>query len=269
MKKYVGEVENFNPLLVEEYVNTLLHADEVERALLVLDNLPALYRDNTPANLKKLRCDIIKARITPRGYLDSNYDAEVSVESALSNFEVNPRFKLIEDDVKAYNEKGITPHIVDCGPGEYIIPIALKEKGHKFTYWPLAMDQKAKAVAMPLIESVVAGGIANIFCALEIIEHLPCPLDLATECLAECGGWPEMIHLSTPLYTYDGRIKEWNKPGGLPHLRAYTIPEFYMEASRIFPGYQWTIFPSTIISLKGVRLDLVTKPNQGEIKNGT
>lgn len=266
MKKYAGEVEGFNPHLVEQYVNTLLHADETERALLVIDNIPAFYREHMPPNLKKLRDDIVKARITPRGYLDSSYDALICKETAVPIFDAHARFVHVEDSVKAYNAKDITPHIVDCGPGEYIIPIALKEKSYKFTYRPLAMDQVAKKKALPLIDDVVASfGKAHIFCALEIIEHLPYPADLATECLAECGGWPEEIHLSTPLYTYDGSIKEWNKPGGLPHLRAYTINEFYFEAVKIFPGYQWAIFPGTIISLKGVRIDLL---KLGEKKDG-
>lgn len=253
-----GQVESFNPYLVEQYVNCLLHADETERALLVLDNVPAFYRDNPPPNLKKLRDDIVKARITPHGYLDCDYDSEVTIEKATENISLS-RFQFVQDDVERFNKADKPPHIVDCGPGEYIIPIGLKSKGLQFTYEPLSMDQKAKNKAMPLIEDLIAvnGDKPYIFCALEIIEHLPDPLDLATEALSHYTGSPDVIHMSTPLYTYDGRIKEWNKVGGLPHLRAYTPNEFFMTANRIFPGYKWDLFPGQIISLRGVRLDLL------------
>lgn len=257
-----GQVESFNPFLVETYVNCLLHADETERALLVLDNLPAFYRDNMPPNLKKLRDDIVRARITPHGYLDCDYDSEVTLEKATGNISLS-RFQFVQDDVERFNKADKHPHIVDCGPGEYVIPIGLKSKGLQFTYEPLSMDQKARAKFDDLNSTdVIYDNAADktspyIFCALEIIEHLPDPLDLATEALSHYTGSPDVIHMSTPLYTYDGRIKEWNKVGGLPHLRAYTPNEFFMTANKIFPGYKWDLFPGQIISLRGVRLDLL------------
>lgn len=258
----VGEIESFDSKLVEQYVNTLVEADETERALLVLDNLPAFYRDNYPKNLKTLRDQIIKARITASGYLQNSYDSTVTTEGALNCFNALPRFKLIEQEVKRYNEKKVAPHIVDMGPGEYPIPIALKAKGYQFSYKPIAMDQKAYKAAYELIKEnlVETSSAPHIFCALEVIEHIPDTTDLATEMLSYCGVEPERIHLSTPLYTYDGSKKNWKKIAGQPHLRAYTPNEFFMEARSIFPGYNWEMYMGQIMSLRGISIQSPQEP---------
>lgn len=258
----LGQIQSFDENKLYDVVNTYVEADEVERALWILNNLPGVYRDQMPVKLAKLRTEILKAMVTPHAYMSCDLDATVDKEANLRNFEVLMRTKLIEAETKRFLEKGPSSiHIVDVGPGEYMVPMGLMARGMAFTYNPVFMDKKAFAAAKPEIEPciVTTPGTPDetIFLALEIIEHLPAPQDLATECLRHCGGWPARIHLSTPMYTYDGSAKNWRKPCGLPHLRAYTPAEFLVEAQRTFPGYVWQLYPGVIMSLRGMRSDMI------------
>lgn len=258
-----GKIQSFDENKIYDVVTTYVEADEVERALWILNNLPGIYRDQMPLKLAKLRSEILKAMVTPHAYMSCDLDATVNKEENLKNFEILIRTKLVEGEAKRMQESGASLlNVVDVGPGEYMIPMGLKEKGVSFKYHPVFMDKKAYQAALPDIESVLDANYCTepdttIFLALEIIEHLPAPVDLATECLRHCGGWPARIHLSTPMYTYDGSAKHWRKPCGLPHLRTYTPGEFLMEAQRTFPGYQWQLYPGVIMSLRGMRNDMI------------
>lgn len=247
----------FDPIKCEEYVRMLIDYDEVERALLVLNNIPAEFREHTPWNLIELKATIQGSICTPHTYLDCDLDSTVSVESALSVMKNTIRGRIIEAEVKRYNESGITPHIVDMGPGEYFIPIALKELNHRFTYSPLAMDQKAKAAARDYFRPFLADkpDSPTIFVALEVIEHLPHTGDIAIEAYKNTCGRPERIHLSTPHNTYDARPKNWEHRSGLPHLRAYTRDEFIQEAFKLFPDYAFQLYDDKVMSLRGMRKD--------------
>jgi hypothetical protein len=256
----------FDPILCAKYVESLIHMDEVERALLVLDNVPAEYRDNPPENLALLRNQIVASLCTAHAYMSSGLDAKVMPEHAVPNLHHNLRGLIVEAEVKRYNAAGKIPHIVDVGPGEYWIPIGLLQLGFRFTYWDIAFDSGTQAAAHPMLGSVrqpkASPEQPQIFLGLEIIEHLPSPMDLGVECLRHCGKWPERVHLSTPHYTYDTREKDWRKPCGLPHLRAYTPLEFLDSAKKIFPGYEWQIYSSNILSLRGMRRDVVENANE-------
>lgn len=256
----------FDPELCQKYVESLIENDEVERALLVLNNVPSFQRDNPPENLFVLKRQILSAICTPHAYLNSGLDSQVHPETAVSNLHLNVRGKLVEAEVRKYNEKGMIPHLVDVGPGEYWIPMALIQLGLRFTYWDIAMDPNTQAVAHPLIGthrvSKAMPDQPEIFLALEIIEHLPHPMDLSVECLRHCRDWPERVHLSTPEYCYDNKPKDWRRPCGLPHLRAYTPGEFLAEAKRIFPVYEWQVYSSRITSLRGMRRDVSENLNE-------
>jgi hypothetical protein len=100
-------------------------------------------------------------------------------------------------------------------------------------------------------------GAPIVFLANAIIEHLADPSEIAVEALRHAGRLPERIHLSTPCYTYDIAHDEWRTKGGLPHLRAYTPAEFFLEAQRIFPAYAWELLLEPVMSLRGMRSDAV------------
>jgi len=249
----------FNLTLALQCVNDLIDMDEVERALLLLDNLPAKYREDPPPQVVRLRTDILAALCTTHAYMNSGLDSQVKPESAADNLRYNIRGRLVEAEVKKYNEQKLIPHLVDVGPGEYWIPIGLAQLGYRFTYWDIGVDQDTAKAAHPHLSLYRQPkrflNQPQIFVALEIIEHLPSPQDLVTECLRHCEGWPERIHLSTPHNCYDESPKEWRKPCGLPHLRAYTRNEFLQTAEKLFPNYVWQMYADRIQSLRGLRKD--------------
>lgn len=256
----------FNPKLCVDYVEELIRFDEVERALLVLDNVPAEFRDNLPQELRNLKSQIVGALCTTHAYMSSGLDASVTMEKAEWVLKNMVRGHLIEAEVKRYNKENLKPHVVDIGPGEYFIPLGL-ERDYNFTYNPIFTDQMANKAFNSITKTITtekhSEGQPQIFVALEVIEHLPSPQDLAVECLRHCGEWPERIHLSTPKYTYDTKPKDWRKPCGLPHLRTYTPSEFVDSAQKLFPGYHWELYDSQILSLRGQRRDSIDKEPLG------
>lgn len=254
------KIESFDADKLYDVINTYVEGDEVERALWILDNLPGYYRDFPPDNLKKLKQDILASLVTARAYSIGSMDTAIVPENATFFIENLLRGQLIWREVDRWNDEDKMPHIVDMGPGEYLVPIGLKQKNLSFTYDPIWMDKKAHDAAVPMIEDVlwdwdVVGRQRldpprTIFLALEVIEHLPSTQDIVIEAHRHCGGWPARVHLSTPMYTYDGRRKDWNKSCGLPHLRTYTPREFIAEAQRLFPGYVLQYYPGELMSIR-------------------
>lgn len=250
---------NFDPVKCEEYVRMLIDHDEVERALLVLENVPAHIRDKIPKNLSTLRNEILYAMCTPNAYHADDFDLEVSLKNSTAHVETLLRGILVRNEVERYNALGIVPHIVDLGPGEYNIPVGLKQLDAKFTYFGIGLDKKAKAQALPIIgnrwQERGRKDQPTIFVANEIIEHLPSTQDIVIDALRNCEGWPERVHLSTPCYAYDLYDRDFDKRGALPHLRAYTPDEFLAEVSKLFRGYEIQLYNSQIMSIRGCRPD--------------
>lgn len=234
----------FDTALCVRYVEELLRQDELERALLVLDNVPAIERMNPPPALLVLRRQILQRCETLREVQESPNDHLHSKEEAACMLTAMLRGQLLLQEVKRYNAAGKIPHIVDYGPGTYFVPTGLREHQCAFTYWDLSANLKVQAEARPGIPELKPEPDAHrptIFVALEVIEHLHEPRDLAVEAEKHCGQpGPEAIHLSTPLCTFMEipRHIDWTTRT-MHHLRAYTPQEFLLEASRLFPGYYW------------------------------
>ncbi len=251
----------FDPALCARYVETLLTNDEVERAELVLDNVPAFFRDNPPEILIRLRQDILRARYTANTYADSPKDAGVDRATAISRFRMLLRGRILEAEVKGYNAAGKTPHLVEMGPGTYFVPHALAELGYDFTYCDIALNNTAQELAAGITRTKrPPEGAPVIFVAQEIIEHLPDTKEIAIEALKHCGKGPHRVHLSTPLYTFDNQHDDWRVRDGLPHLRAYTPQEFMLEAMRLFPAYHWQLLYDRIMSLRGQTMTEPAEP---------
>lgn len=255
-----AELASFNPELCALYVEMLLIHDEVERALAVIENVPAFYRDNLPPALRTLRSEILAARYTATTYVNSPNDAGVNAGMAVQEMRYMLRGRILEAEVMRYNEAKVIPHIIEMGPGTYFLPQALGQLGYEFTYWDLALNAQARELTKYLPRQVTPAETSpTVFLAMEVIEHLADPKEIAIEAAKLCPRGPDRVHLSTPLYTYDTKHADWRTRDGLPHLRAYTPMEFLAEAGRLFPGYHWTLMHDRIMSLRGQRADTYDK----------
>lgn len=255
-----GTVKTFDLEAYLKVIHSFIDAEEVERALWLIDNVPAYYRDHKFKELEDLKSEIESKLITPHGYMSLDLDSEVG-DKAQSEAILNGTLRgvLAKNEVENLNKLGSPPHIVDMGPGQYWLPIGLQ--GHQqFSYFPIEMDRRAKVDAAIHIHWIkdkpLKEDSPRMFVALEVIEHISDPSHIRWEAMRHCGGIPEIIHLSTPMYTYDSTPKNWRKIG-LPHLRAYTPSEFIAEATRLFPTHAITLYQNPVMSIRGVRHDKV------------
>lgn len=255
-----GKPVDFNEDLFIECAKQLVQADEVELALKVLESVPAFYRDNVPPKINDFKNKIFQHMITAHGYLNDNHDNEVcNFALARKVIEDTLRGKLVDLEIRALEK----PHVVDCGPGEYWLPVGIQ---HDFTYNPIALDSRAfaqasmtKRISEKMMEKPREDA-PRVFVALEIIEHLSNPTELRWEAAKHFQGRdPDYIHLSTPYYCYDANPKDWSKHK-LPHLRCYTPREFFAAATKIWPHFEWQLYLSPVMSLRGLHPDAKNRP---------
>jgi len=249
----VGACEFFDPKPFIQAANILTAADEPLMALKLLELLPGYYRDHTPAAITSFRAEILKCLVTANWY-SKCHDTILHPNHAVELINGTLRGREVFKDVAALNAKNIIPHITELAPGEFWLPIGLLALGCAFDYYPIGLnkeaEQKAKefiAFTRPKPEQV------KIYCAFEIIEHLHNESDIRVES-ERLGIVPDIIHISTPLYSYDGRMESLNwikDKKDLGHIRTYTPNEFAQVAMRMFSGYHWSLIPERVMHLRG------------------
>jgi hypothetical protein len=157
---------------------------------------------------------------------------------------------LIHADVKFLNSRDKEPHVIDYAPGDFWLPILLKEDGLRFTYQPIYLSDKAFEKTKHLFEDRIRKekmfNEPTIFVACEIIEHLPNENELKIEMLKAYGRC-DIIHISTPKHSFDYECKDWRERKLLGHLRAYTPHEFFSKVQQIFSEYEDFDFYDSVI----------------------
>lgn len=255
---HVGKCEFMDLAPFLQAANILVAADEPMRALSLLNNLPGYYRDHPPAQVQELMGEIYRLLATPAFYSTNPYDQFVRPETGAWTLQNTQRGVLIEQDVKAFNAEGKMPHLIDLGPGEYWLPIGLKQLGHTFTYHDIGLCGPARAKAKEFVGEFMRSETPTdrpvIFVACEIIEHLHHEEDIAVE-FHRARANADIIHISTPKYTFDCRASQldWQKKGDLGHLRTYTPGEFFQVVSKMFPNYQFNFLDGQILHLRGLK----------------
>ena len=229
---------------------TLVQYDEVERALHLLDNLPAFYRDNEPQSVIDLRSKIKAKIMLPQDYASLATDDQQLCERD-DIIHLLSRGQIVLNEVKQLNDQGITPHIVEVGPGNYWLPLNLAKAGYSFTYSAIGVVPDlhlAFKKDLPVNHQVQIEGSPVFFVAFEVIEHLQSVEELSI--LASRIKNLRKIFLSTPRYTYEFN-KNWESKG-LQHLRAYTPNEFLTEAQRLFKSAKtWQYLDDQPMTLMG------------------
>ncbi len=255
-KRYLGDLENFNVQCFLDAARELVRGDEVILALRLLEGLPAFYRDFPPKEILDLRNQIMTRIATPMFYAREEKTQDTSMKDLLW-MKKTTRGQLIIKDVKAFNDNNLNPHILDYGPGEFYVPEILFDEGHYFTYNPVTITPQSSAKFFddkPHFRGDPDIDDPSIFFACEIIEHLWQESELKTVMLSYCG-LADVIHVSTPKYTFDGRSKWSEMREDLGHLRAYTPNEFVNKIALMFPEYLWQFFDNQILHMRLIRKD--------------
>lgn len=251
------KVFNVQPFL--DAANILVTADEIELALQVLNLLPAYYRDNQPPEVIALRNEIMARIATPVSYvtIESSYGPDTDDRYNMADNSL--RGKMLTHDVRVMNDNGMIPHIVDFAPGEFWAPAMLVKKGLSFTYWPVLLNKgslpKLKEHYGTRIKETPGDDRPYIFAAFEIIEHLYNPNDIKSESLRWWPRLPDVIHVSTPLYSFDTECMNWRTRDLLGHLRAYSPNELHTILARLFPEYDQELQISQIMHSRMILKD--------------
>lgn len=247
--KNVGEIEDFRLQPFLDAANELMRADETIRALNLLDNLPAYQRDHVPSEISTLKKEIMARIATPNFYATSRGELTTSDESSFA-MEKALRGIMIIREVEILNKAGFVPHIYDYGTGEFWMPQMLNNKNLNFTYFPIYLNYpsfefyKNRYEKHMLLEKPKDQPI--IFYACEVIEHLWQEKEIRFE-MQRHADHADVVHISTPCYTFDTPCRDWKTKGDIGHLRAYTPTEFLATVVKIFPDYNVYAYQSQIL----------------------
>lgn len=238
----------------ETVASYLVEQDETLRAIELLRNhVPAFDRDNKNHDLHNLEKLICSKIFTVQDYM-RNKDDEIHNPNVHKGYvDSYARGVVLRDRLRNANAEGITPHIIDMGPGEYWLPIGLNQYGFKFTYTAIGLHDGAHHTAKNLLEHLWVDRTVTDrpvwFVAYEIIEHLYSSNEIRTN-YDRLKTDADKVFLSTPMYTFNEGNPQW-KERGCPHLKAYTPSEFMMEAQHLFKGYNWTFINDPVMVLIG------------------
>lgn len=257
----IGSLQFWDSKPFLQAADILVAADEPLKAVELLKNLPAFYRDHIPVEIAQTIKDIYAQLATPHFYMSNKWDVLPRSEAEHRAIVDNTlRGRIIQTDIKLLNDKGLEPYIIDLGPGEYWLPMGLRFKGLKFKYYDIGLCPEAKKIAMLQLGNHYLDpkdfkhDQPVVYVACEIIEHMHYEKDLHVE-LARTGCSADIIHVSTPKYTYDGSAQrlDWRKYGDLGHLRTYTPKDFQDTVCGMFYGYSWQFAVDIIMHLRGVK----------------
>lgn len=262
-----GEIPKFKLGAFIMAAEELLRSDEAERALNLLDNLPGFYRDHPPKEITALKNTILGRICTPSWYANTDNRHVPAYQYTMDQrkqFKAYTRGTLLYCEVKQFNEQGLVPHITDFGPGDYALPLMLDAFDLKFTYQPIALHlemlEHVKPVLKERLTTPSKGSVPMVYVACEIIEHLWNEQDIKTEMISNNGALADVVHVSTPLYTFTRPQLDWTEIGKLEHLRTYTPMEFDVLLTKMFPEYNKQYFYEIVqhmrLTFKGSKFDL-------------
>lgn len=241
---------NFKLQCFLDAAEELLRADETLRALNLLENLPAYYRDHEPSQVTSLRRAVQAKLATASFYATSdNYELSAGAAETYLHMEKSLRGQLMIEDMKTCKSSQYIPRIIDLGPGEYWLPRMLTNNNFEFVYQPIYVNRPAYDFYKEHFKDALKSELTaspTIFFAGEVIEHLHNENEIRFE-MERHSGLADLVHISTPKYTFDTACEDWKTKGDLGHLRAYTPREFYETVSKMFPEYTMVLYDSQIL----------------------
>ena len=252
--KNQGRPWYFDPDHYLDSVEQMISADEIKFAKQMLDNMPGWYRDNPPKRALEIRSKLAKRVWSISDYVNDaseiNLDKE-DLENKLFKLFCTPRAPIIAQTIQDMNAKGVKPILVEFGPADYWLPVGLKVScSLNFDYHPITINKQALNKIQneyDQIDWITHGELISdnvkeslrpvIYVCLEVIEHMENPEEISTPIL-KYDLDPDLIVLSTPLYTMGGGLPDWDTRE-LGHIRTWTPKEFQYFAEDNFKGYSW------------------------------
>lgn len=247
-----GKAIHFDVDMYLASVEQMVQSDEVERALNMLDNMPAWYRDHYPQKAQDLKDKIYKQFYTIYDYAYEDYNEHKTFENITdvdfaAKYLWQTRAQGIIGLCKHLNSQNKVPHIVEMGSGNHWLEHALKICNCKYTYYSQTLNRHMQTKGSPKINADY-----NIFICFEVIEHLWEPKDIYHYSLKHEVNF-DFIMLSTPKYSFGGGCEKWQE-SNLGHLRAYTPTEFSHFAVSLWPGYKWDMIADSVMCMTGEKI---------------
>ncbi len=227
-----------------DVVEMMINADEVERAIHMLDNMPAYYRDHMPLRAHEIRLQLHANLVTTEGY-KKEYEL-VPLDPNAIKMVWPHRAQMVEAYVRNFNRQGMRPHLMEFAPGSGYLPFYLNELGLDFSYEERGIDRISY-----FHKTAQTKSSPKVFIAFEVIEHLANPFEIYQN-YAKFGVPADYVFLSTPLYTINGGEDKWRERL-LGHLRTYTPDEFKEISRKMFLNYTFAYHLSDTITLVGKR----------------
>lgn len=252
----VGRPNFFDVDMYLLMIEQMITCDEVEKAMWMLDNMPAYYRDNVPHGTIRIKEQLFKKFFTTADYADMspelfNEASRLSKEAVQKEFKSIIRFYKIYEVVRQLNEAGITPHIIEYGPGGFAIPYGLNSFDLRYTYFAQGLNVVAiNKVKNTLPQWTEELGAYNIFVCYEVIEHLTDVGEIYHFATKHCSFYDRVL-ISTPKYTWAGGFPDWYNRD-LGHLRTYTPRDLLSFGMKYWPHLKWGVNTDYELVLEGM-----------------
>lgn len=243
-------IKSFNPEHFIKAAECLLAADETLMALDLLEMLPSYYKDHPVKEIEELKKEI-KSKIATASFYATHKGFELTIDDqTCMMMDKTLRSQMVAQDVRLFNEAGFTPHVIDHAPGEGALPLILKGKGFKFTYEQVYVNHptyEASRHRFSDIEKPWDKTSPLIWVSTEVIEHLHREDEIRFDMEQKLHPHlPDVIHVSTPLYTFNPNVENWRDIGWLGHLRTYSPKMLQEVVAKMFPEFVWAYYKSQV-----------------------
>ena len=257
MSALVGFPKYFDLDKYLDAVESMVCADEIKFALVMLENLPGYHRDHYPERATKIKNNIYTQCMTVYEYVNDKkeskeeteewYKADLDQHWRLPHF--NPRGKAIMDTVNHLNSDGFCVNIVELGPFNYWLPVALQSEKCDFMYTPININPHHKC---PVVTKVTSDKpTKHIFVCFEVIEHL-WNEDEVFHYAAKTQLDYDFVFISTPKYTCGGGLPDW-ATRELGHIRTWTPKELTNYCYKHWPQLKWYFIDAPMMVCYGVK----------------
>jgi hypothetical protein len=239
-------------------IEQMIRADEIQIALQMIDQVPAWYRENRPAEIEQIRKTIYRQHYDI--FLYGNDPDEAAQNEAICKEQwfgnyCYPRAEIITAEIKRLNDELRTPWIFDLSCSHGNLGVGLRDAGLKFNYLGKSMNWRAADKLKGWMGAAWADqpqdDQTTILVCTEALEHAWDPGDIVRAAYKTWANY-DQIFFSTPLGCLGGGLPNWEtRPLG--HIRGYTPDEFLKFAIENFPGYSWKLYKSASMVLHGRR----------------